>query len=229
MILDRLIARELMDDDGAATLPVRRGTFAELARVNRFLGGWSALRAEVDRMPEAPRQVLDVGTGGADLSVRLLDHLAARGVQARCVGLDRSKPALETAASRHPHRERLELVFGDARSLGFPDHSFDLAMMNLALHHFDGDDAISALRELARVGRYVIVNDLRRSVLAWALARVAFPILTRNPLIRNDAPLSVRRAYTPKELIALARAAGWRSVFVRTHAWFRMTLAGGSA
>jgi ubiquinone/menaquinone biosynthesis C-methylase UbiE len=227
--VDRVIARELMDDDEVVDEPVWRHTFHELAKVNRLLGGWSALRFEIDRMPDAPRRVLDVGAGGADLSVRLLDYLEARGVQARCVGLDRSEPALAAAAARYPERGELELVRGDARRLAFADGSFDLAMMNLALHHLDGDDAVAALRELARVGKYAIVNDLRRSVLGWALARVAFPLFTRNPLVRNDGPLSVRRAYTPVELASLARAAGWRSVRVRTHPWFRMTLAGGLA
>ncbi len=226
--MNRLIARELMDD-ATASPAVWRSTFRDLARVNRYLGGWQALRAEVDCMPSMPRRILDVGAGGADLSVRLLDHLAARGVRAICVGLDHSPPALEAAAAAHADRKELELVLGDARSLAFADGSFDLAMMNLALHHLDGDDAVVALRELARVGRYVIVNDLRRSVLAWALARMTFPVLTRNPFVRHDGPISVRRAYTPREMRALARAAGWRSALVRTHAWFRATLVGGYA
>ncbi|HXW51671.1 MAG TPA: methyltransferase domain-containing protein, partial [Candidatus Acidoferrales bacterium] len=172
---------------------------------------------------------LDVAAGGADLSARLVQYLATRGVAADCTALDRSQPALDAAARAQQGREGVRFVRGDARRLEFADHSFDLAMMNLALHHFDGADAVVVLRELARVGRRVIVNDLRRSAIAWALASVAFPILTTNPLVRNDAPLSVRRAYTPAELRELAREAGWRTAAVRTHPWYRMTLVSGLA
>ncbi len=78
--MERLVARELMDDDSFGTLAEWRGTLSDLCKVNRYLGGWAALRAEVERMPVAPRRILDVGAGGADLSKRLLGELARKGV-----------------------------------------------------------------------------------------------------------------------------------------------------
>jgi ubiquinone/menaquinone biosynthesis C-methylase UbiE len=226
--MERVIARELMDDEACGTPAQWRGALHDLARVNAYLGGWGALKNEVCRLPRLPLRILDVGSGGADLCVRLLDFLAARGVAAQCVALDRSARTLEGARAAHASRERLAFVQGDAMCLPLADGAFDLAMMNLALHHFDWDDAIVVLRELARVGQQVIVNDLKRSAIAWAFARFAFPVFTRNPLTRTDGPLSVRRAYVPNELARLAREAGWRSIAVRTHAGYRMTLAGGN-
>jgi len=80
------------------------------------------------------------------------------------------------------------------------------------------------LRELRRVARTTpIVCDLARSRAAyagtWLVTR-----LSRNRLTRHDAPLSVRRAYTPDEALALARDAGWRGARVRREPFFRMTL-----
>ena len=74
----------------------------------------------------------------------------------------------------------------------------------------------------------MIVNDLRRHFVAWAFARVVFPVFTDNPFTRNDGPLSVRRAYTPAELETLARDAGWQRIDVRTHPGYRMTARGGA-
>ena len=50
---------------------------------------------------------------------------------------------------------------------------------------------------------------------------------TRNRLTRNDAPLSVLRAYTPAELRDLLRQAGINDadVEISTHRWFRMSAA----
>ena len=58
------------------------------------------------------------------------------------------------------------------------------------------------MHRVARVG--FIVNDLRRSRTGHLAAWVAARLTTRNRLTRNDAPLSVLRAYTPDELAGLA-------------------------
>jgi hypothetical protein len=68
-----------------------------------------------------------------------------------------------------------------------------------------------------------VVCDLRRSALAFAGAWL-WSRTSRNRLTRHDAPLSVRRAYTPAEALALARDAGWRDPRVQGEAFYRMTL-----
>jgi SAM-dependent methyltransferase len=228
--MPRLLATELMDDEGASSDPVEwRGTVDDLARINSLLGGRRLLRAEIDRLPSPPRSVLDVACGGADMPTYLLDVLNARGVRATCVALDRSQKILSAAAERLGGRSDVRLLAGDATALPFADRSFDLATMNLALHHFEPEQAVMVLREMARVARSVIVNDLRRSRLAWMLARVAFPLFTRNRFILHDGPISALRAYTPAEARSLASLAGWTRIAVRNHFAFRMALVGGGA
>ena len=226
--MPRLIARELMDDDSSSGEAADwRGSLHDLARVNSLLGGRRLMRIEIDRMPVPPRKILDVGTGGADMPVFMIDHLRSRGVEATCVAIDRSTRVLSIAAERLVGRHDVRLQIAEATALPFPDASFDLATLVLALHHFDGQSAIAALRELARVARTVIVNDLRRSRVAWAFARFAFPLFTRNRFTLYDGPLSVLRAYTPSEARELAQQAGWTSVAVRKHPGYRMALVGG--
>jgi ubiquinone/menaquinone biosynthesis C-methylase UbiE len=217
-----------MDDDEAiGTLAQWRESLSDLARVNALLGGWAALRSELERLPRLPLRVLDVATGGGDLPRRVLDYLERRGTQAACVAVDRSERLLRIAEEMGERRRDLSFVKADALALPFADRSFDLATCNLALHHFDPFDAIQVLRELARVALTVIVNDLRRSRIAWAFARFVFPLFTRNEFTRSDGPVSVLRAYTPAELQELARRAGWTSISVRKKGGFRMTLTGG--
>jgi ubiquinone/menaquinone biosynthesis C-methylase UbiE len=136
---------------------------------------------------------------------------------------------LKVAAERLGERRGITLQQADATALPFADLSFDLAMMSLALHHFDGAVAVQVLREMARVARVVLINDLRRSRVAWAFARLVFPLFTRNRFTRNDGPISVLRAYTPQEARGLARDAGWSSIAVRKHPGYRMALVGGCA
>jgi ubiquinone/menaquinone biosynthesis C-methylase UbiE len=226
--MPRLIARELMDDEQSSGETADwRGSLHDLARINALLGGLRLMRIEIDRLPHQPRTILDVGTGGADMPAFMIDHLAMRGVRATCIAVDRSERALSIAAERLQGRVDVRLQLAEATALPFADDSFDLATLVLALHHFDGGSAVATLRELARVARTVIVNDLRRSAVAWAFARFVFPMFTRNRLTRNDAPLSVLRAYTPKEARELAMQADWTSIAVRKHPGYRMALVGG--
>jgi hypothetical protein len=227
--MPRLQATELMDDDAASSDPAEwRGTLDDLARFNAALGGRRLLRLEIGRLGSLPRTVVDVGTGGADMPAYVIDHLRARGVVATCVAVDRSARILEAAAARLQGRSDVILRSADATALPFADRSFDLAMMNLALHHFDAPLAVKVLREMARVACDVIVNDLRRSRVAWAFARYAFPLFTRNRFTLHDGPVSAMRAYTPAEAAGLAAEAGWKRIAVRKHFGFRMALVGGA-
>jgi hypothetical protein len=76
------------------------------------------------------------------------------------------------------------------------------------------------MARLARVG--FVMNDLRRERIGFAAAWLAAQATTRNRLTRHDAPLSVRRAFTPDELRVLLASAGIRGATVTTHPWFRM-------
>jgi ubiquinone/menaquinone biosynthesis C-methylase UbiE len=225
--MDRVARREIIDDESAATHRECRENFRDLAIINAWLGGIRSTLCEVDRLTVTPRTILDVGTGGADVPLAVLDHLRARGAEATCVALDRSPRSLVVAAERAQGRADITLALGDAFALPFPDGSFDLVTCNLALHHFDPRDAVRALAEMGRVGRDVIVNDLRRSTMGWLLASAVFPLFTRNRLTLHDGPLSVRRAYSPGEARSLAVEARWARVAVRTHFAARMTLTGG--
>jgi len=54
----------------------------------------------------------------------------------------------------------------------------------------------------------VVVSDLRRTRLGYAMACVACRLLTRYPIVRVDGPLSVAAAFTIEEARDLAARAG---------------------
>jgi 2-polyprenyl-3-methyl-5-hydroxy-6-metoxy-1,4-benzoquinol methylase len=205
------------------------GDLCNLERINRFLGGVSLIRRQVERAlshmtGDGPLSILDVATGGGDLPRDLARWLRRRGITPRIVAVDWSDRVLEYARSRSRGHGEIVFVRGDARALPLGDASVDLVLCSLALHHFTELEAVSMLRELARVTRRVlIVNDLRRSPTAcgliWLLTR-----FSRNRMTRYDSPLSVRRAFTPAEMRALARDAGLDGARVERQPFFRQAL-----
>ncbi len=209
----RTDAVELLDGplDDPVTLTAN---LRDLRRVNRWLGG-VRLSADAINALAAHRQeltLLDVGTGGADIPLALLARAKTRGRGLTVVGLDSRSEVLAAAVLANPAAATtvgLQLQLGDGRSLPYPDRSFDVAHASLILHHLAPEEAVTLLREMARIARLgVVVNDLERSRLGWIGAWLIGHLLTTNRYTRDDAPTSVRRAYRADEMAALLRAAG---------------------
>lgn len=218
----RAAGRELIDDP-IDSLQELEESFQDIEAANRWLGGFRALKAGALR--HGVHDVLDVGTGSADMPRELLRAARARGRSLRVVCTDVNPAMLEVARLRGAADPALSFAREDGTALTYPDAAFDAAMCNLSLHHFDERSAVLMLRELRRVSRVTpVVTDLRRSRVAWALAWVLSRLHSRNRLTRHDAPMSVLRAYTPSEAIDLARRAGWANPRVRLVAFFRMVL-----
>jgi SAM-dependent methyltransferase len=186
----------------------------DLARINRLPGGAAASTDAVALLLDgAGGRVLDVGTGRADIPLRL----AARGWSV--VALDSDPEVLAIARRAAAADPAVEMVAGDGRSLPFPDAAFDVAHCSLLIHHLDRGEAVALLREMRRVARRgVVVNDLRRGWGPLLATAVAVAVLGRCRATRHDGLLSVRRAYTVDELDDLLIEAGLQ-VRHRSAAW----------
>ena len=201
----------------------------DIRRVNRLLGGTATvLRHLPELLAAVPTDrtvtLLDLATGSADIPVAISRWAAGHGRRAIDItASDSSDDMLAIAAEHVDGDPAITLALHDARAVPLPDRSFDIVVCSLSLHHFPPDEAIQVLREMDRLARAgFILNDLRRGHVGFAAAWVASRLTTRNRLTRNDAPLSVRRAYTPVELADLLRRAGVTGATISTHPWFRM-------
>jgi len=213
--MDRLAATLELLDGPLDDLEELTGNLRDLRRINRLLGGRALSRRAVERLAgreDSPSLcVLDVGTGAADIALDLR-RMGAGGRRVEIVAVDNRPEILAAAQSLEPRLRdaggiRLELA--DGRELPYPDGSFDVAHASLVIHHLEPGEAVGFLREMRRVSRSgVVVNDLVRGRVFWAFAWAGTRLLTRNRLTRNDAPLSVRRAYSVDELRGLLADAG---------------------
>jgi ubiquinone/menaquinone biosynthesis C-methylase UbiE len=232
--MQRLVgAREHLDGD-LADARTLEGNLRDLRRINRFFGGVALSRRALDALldraslpSDQPVTLLDVGTGGADIPIRLIADWRRQGRRLQVLGIDNRAEVLAAAARARPAlltENELTLRIADGRRLPFEDGSFDVAHASLVLHHLDPDEALALVREMARVSRRgVVLNDLSRSWLGWIGAWLLLHALTRNAFTRHDGPLSVRRAYSLPEARSLLAEAGLRVVYEETgfvgHRW----------
>lgn len=204
---------EWMDLPGRAPA-VLEECLDELGRMNRLFGGHrltlSALEEMAGDLPAGSGlDVIDIATGGGDFPRAIAAWAARRGLEARILATDLDPEILGMAAQRGTSGGAIKFAVADARRLPYPDHSFDVAACSLTLHHLEPEDALPMLWEMRRVARRgVIVNDLVRSWFAYLATLLATRVASKNPYLRHDGPLSVRRAYTRGEMSALAARAG---------------------
>lgn len=208
--------------------PELAGNLRDLARINRWTGADLLRHKALKRLLTARRAgvavLLDVGGGCGDGLGTAGRWATGHGVAWQGILLDHSAPTLAFASPRSgvPFRP----VRGDGRRLPLADRSVDVAACSLVLHHCAPEDACALLGEMRRVARLgVIVDDLLRSHLGYAGARLMAWALTGNALTRHDGPLSVRRAYTRPEIATLLRAAGLTALWQATTPGYRTVIA----
>lgn len=157
---------------------------------------------------------LDVACGSGKLTLALRE-LAGPGLVA---GLDFSAPMLQTAVSRAPGPA---YVRGDALHLPFADGTFDAVTTAFGLRNFA--DPRLGLSEMMRVlkpdGRAVVLEFVspQPGPIGWLYRAYLFHLLPRIGGLISGQPEAYRYLVTtigsyrtPRELVELATAAGWR-------------------
>ena len=210
-----------MDDpvlDGSRHAAALRG----LSRLNYMSRSaqilWSPLAVLARQLGRRQLRVLDVATGAGDVPVRLW-HIAQRaGIDLEILGLDVSPRAVEFAAAQAA-AEKAAINFRVLDVLAGPlPEGFDVVTSSLFLHHLAEKQGVLLLQAMAKAAKHlVLVNDLCRSAAGLALAHLAAWTLSSSDVVRVDGARSLRAAFTVREAIALARAAGLKGAIVERH------------
>jgi SAM-dependent methyltransferase len=203
-------------------------SLGHVASVNRWLGGVSTITRYIKPMlADKPTRILDVATGSADIPLQIAKWARRHRFDVEILATDIHPQMLELARKRCAEFPEVRIEAADALQLPYDSKSFDVAMLSLALHHFESEDQLRVLREMARVARrLILVNDLERGWLNYAGALLLGATYWRgNRLTRHDGPLSVLRSFTRAELEHIARKAGIRGK-VNRHFFQRIVLVG---
>jgi hypothetical protein len=225
--VDRTDQPELLDLGFGSEEEVAQN-LADMWRINRLLGGYQALTAHLLPRLAArsePMTVLDLGTGAADIPAALAGWARGRKLNLRILAVDWAYRHLAVGRRRTQEFPEIQLVCAHAGHLPLRRGSVDYAISSLFLHHFSPAQVIEVLRSAyGWAKRGIIMSDLVRGWLPLAGFKLIQPIFAHNHLTRHDGALSIRRAYTPRELQELADAAGLPHAQVTTHWPWRMTL-----
>jgi SAM-dependent methyltransferase len=199
-------AEEELLDHLALSYGETERALCELDRVNRWLlSAGPLVRTLLPLLSrgERPPLLLDLGTGSGEVAGALARAAGRRGTPVRVVGVDRKLSHL--VIGRRAGVPQLRVV-GDALALPFRDGALAWSCSTLFFHHFDAAENLAILAEMRRVARGgAVVVDLRRSLLLFLLVSALVPLLGGGRVTRNDGRVSVRRAWTLREVAELVR------------------------
>ncbi len=206
-----------------------RSDLRHLAALNRFFGARRAVAALFRRLSRPLGRVVlvDLASGYGDHGRNVIAQGRSREQEVTVLALDFHLKTLQIAREATPAGEKMFFVQADARRLPLRNGGADLVFCSLALHHFAEEDAVSVLREMKRVGRIATacVDLVRGRLASWGIWLLTTFII-RDPMVRHDARLSIRRAFTQAEMKTLAQRAGWPSLRQTKFFWFQQAAVG---
>ncbi|RYY89836.1 MAG: methyltransferase domain-containing protein [Chitinophagaceae bacterium] len=203
--------KELLDRDDIPFADIARN-MEELDVINTRLGGHAiTLRGLQVLLQQHPKKksisVLEIGCGGGD-NLRVLKAWAERnGLQLELSGLDYNPACISFAQGRSAN-DGIRFLCCDYRDLPVEIQP-DIIFSSLFCHHFtDAElrEQLQWMQQRSRLGFFI--NDLHRHPLAYHSIRLITSAFSKSYLVRNDAPLSVRRGFQRKEWLHLLQEAG---------------------
>ncbi len=203
-----------MDDLSLSGEDLRRN-LEELEIINHWLGGHKvvldALNDLVANRQSAagPLHIADIGCGGGDMLRTIARWAKRKGVAVKLTGIDANDFMVQYARQHCTAYPEISIAQHDVFSEVFRHEQYDVVICSLFCHHFTDAQLVQLFRQLqAQTRLAVIINDLHRHWLAYYSIKWITSLFSRSYLVKNDAPLSVWRAFKRQELKELVQQAG---------------------
>lgn len=200
--------------------------FRDIERVNRILEGTALTLQALSNLfpPQSTVRLLDVGCGSGDIPLSIQAWGRDHDRDIAITAVDSQPDVLELAMHREG-ADTIDFRLVDAPPLPFDDGCFNVATSSLLLHHLSPNRAVRVLEEMGRVvSDAVVINDLIRHSVGYVAAILLGRATTRNRLTLHDGPMSIKRAYTIGELLAMLLQAGLKPVRVEQRWLYRVSI-----
>lgn len=202
--------KELLDSENVPFVDIARN-MKELNMINSLLGGHRITLKGFKKLIRSRSNVsiVEIGCGGGDNLRTIAKYCDRKGIAARLLGVDINKECIEFA-----RRENSQFSFlqSDFRDLNLSKQKPDIIFSSLFCHHFSNDELQEMflwMRDNSTLGFFI--NDLHRHRFAYYGIKWLTRLFSKSYLVKNDAPLSVKRGFVKKDLNKIFELAGIKS------------------
>lgn len=194
--MEREYTKEIMDDFSIQDARIDLA-LSELNVINKYLGGNSATHFGVKLLSSNNHSnhklsILDIGAGSSDVLQNKVEN------EVEIYSLD-----LNFRVCKFLKEKSIDtnVILGTALNLPFKENSVDIVHLSLFLHHFTESEIISILKMSLKICKTgIVINDLRRSWLAYIGILLLTKLFSKSEMVKNDGPLSVKRGFIKTDL-----------------------------
>lgn len=208
---NRSYQKELLDRDDIPFADIRRN-MQELDFINRKLGGHDITLDGIvalirdNAIFNRRLNIVEIGCGGGDNLRAIKEWAAYIKLPVRLTGIDINGECI--AFAREQKRNAgIAFIHSDYRKVTFAQTP-DIVFSSLFCHHFTDEELVAQVKWMeqnSEIGFFI--NDLHRHPLAYYAIKLLTALFSRSYLVRNDAPLSVRRGFRRDDWATIFSAA----------------------
>ena len=220
----RILTPELMDDPNLEEKKLKEA-LADVTLVNKWLGGQKitieGLNYFFDKYPQQKYTIADLGCGDGDMLRKIAKYCQIKNIHVQLTGIDLNPKSISLAKELSKGFSEISFVQMDILNLNSKKIKFDVITITLTMHHFSNKEIMAFLNHFIKISNLGwVVNDLQRSWLAVTLFKAFSSIFMKTYIARHDGTISIKRAFTKKELTTFATRLGlteykigWRWAF----------------
>ena len=204
----RSYQNELLDNDNIPFADIQQN-MQELDTINTLLGGHHITLKGFNALRKNKHQihVCEIGCGGGDNLLAIHRWCKKHNITATFTGIDVKEECIRFAEAKIELHGCTTWTTSDYKKVIFKEKP-DIIFSSLFCHHFKDEELVMQLqwmKEQSRIGFFI--NDLQRHSLAYHSIKILTQLFSKSYLVKNDAPLSVKRGFTKKD---------WQQIFTKT-------------
>ena len=217
---------ELMDDLHLSSAALRKN-LDELEFINKWLGGNAVVTDALNfvtkkyALKNQTITIADLGCGGGDILREVARWARQKQMRVSLTGIDANAFMVAYAQQKCAAYPNIQVTQENIFDPVFTQRQYDVIICSLFCHHFTSGELVRLLNQLHKQAtKAVIVNDLHRHPLAYYAIKWLTKFFSGSYLVKNDAPLSVLRAFNKSEIKSILVKAGitnyalqWRWAF----------------
>ena len=190
----------------------------ELDVINKQLGGYNvSLKgiAKILKTKKSLKSILDIGFGGGD-AIKQLALFAKKNDKAMFFyGVDLKQDCVKYAEGNLSEINNKTLICDNYKNISVALlKQIDVIHCSLFLHHLTNEEIIDLFKFAKSNQCIILANDLHRNWLAYYSIKFITALFSKSRLVKNDAPISVKRGFKKKELELLLSKAGFTNYSV---------------
>lgn len=219
---NRSLKKELLDQGYIPFDDIKRN-MKELDFINTYLGGHSITVKGFKNLLQNKKSisVCEIGCGGGDNLNAIYKFCKRTRIIGSFTGIDINNECIAFAKEKSKI-DNVTFIVSDYKKVNFENIKPDIIFSSLFCHHFTDNELVEMILWMkynSSVGFFI--NDLHRHKLAYHFIKIMTRLFSKSYLVKNDAPLSVLRAFKKNEWKHIFEKAGIKNYSIKWKWAFR--------